>query len=396
MSETIYRFFSRVMASPFMWASALTVAFYGIIAQEAMQDTWLRRYTTEHTVEYFITAFFIWGLTEVAFRVSNYPREWRSLAALKSLGSQVSSAGSDAAAWQTQLAKQPAYIRESRYAQRLSKALTGLRSDVGTAELREHLGQLAEQDHECAHTNYALVRFIVWLAPVLGFLGTVIHFGTALSGLSPETIADQLSHIVGEMGTAFNTTTTALAASTTMMFALFLGERMERSLVQAIDERVEHELLEKFAVRAGATPSGTSAESSIKLDATLAPHAASILQAVERMMQHSGEIATRQLTAWRDEFAQFNARAAEQRELMQAALAQTSGQTARLDATARKLAELLEDHGQLNVIQDGLSRNLKSLHDTQQLDQVVHQLTAAVHLLTARHRPAFEANPKAA
>ena len=60
---------------------------------------------------------------------------------------------------------------------------------------------------------------------MLGFLGTVVHFGTALGGHTAGDIGDKLPTVVAEMGTAFNTTTVALVAATSMMFCLFLCER---------------------------------------------------------------------------------------------------------------------------------------------------------------------------
>jgi hypothetical protein len=68
------------------------------------------------------------------------------------------------------------------------------------------------------------------VTPILGFLGTVIHFGTALSGMTVENMSTQLNHVVSEMGTAFNTTTVALGAAMFTMFGKFLTERTDRGI----------------------------------------------------------------------------------------------------------------------------------------------------------------------
>ena len=86
-------------------------------------------------------------------------------------------------------------------------------------------------------------------SPVLGFLGTVIHFGTALSGNSFDDLADRLPTVVSEMGAAFNTTTVALASAMTMMFSLFVCERLERSIIHAINRLIERELLNRFETK---------------------------------------------------------------------------------------------------------------------------------------------------
>src|SRR5262245_49193494 len=59
-------------------------------------------------------------------------------------------------------------------------------------------------------------------------------------------MADRLQIVVGEMGTAFNTTTIALAAAITMMFSMFVCERIDRGIVRSIDRLTERELLHRF------------------------------------------------------------------------------------------------------------------------------------------------------
>jgi len=51
---------SRILDIPLAVAAALTCGFYWFVWQESMKGTLLHRYTTEHSVEYIIVAFFIW------------------------------------------------------------------------------------------------------------------------------------------------------------------------------------------------------------------------------------------------------------------------------------------------------------------------------------------------
>ena len=115
-----------------------------------------------------------------------------------------------------------------------------------TDDFSDYLRFLADQDEQRTYANYGLVRFITWVTPMLGFLGTVIHFGTALGGHTAGDIGEKLPTVVAEMGTAFNTTTVALIAATSMMFCLFLTERAEKEIVRAVDRRVDGELLHRF------------------------------------------------------------------------------------------------------------------------------------------------------
>ena len=116
----------------------------------------------------------------------------------------------------------------------------------------------------------------------MGFFGTVLHFGSALGGLSVDEIGERLPTVVGEMGTAFNTTTVALAAATTMMFSLFLCEKTEREMVRSIDRRAERELMNRFE----------------SADASMAPFLSAVEAASHTMLRTMDETVERQLGIW--------------------------------------------------------------------------------------------------
>ena len=77
----------------------------------------------------------------------------------------------------------PAWLRGSRVGKRLTRALEYVVENGATTEYREYLQTLADRDADRTHANYTLIRFVVRVTPVLGFLGTVVHFGTALNGV---------------------------------------------------------------------------------------------------------------------------------------------------------------------------------------------------------------------
>ena len=130
----------------------------------------------------------------------------------------------------------------------MTHALAYLQKKGSAEGFEDHLRHLADQDEEKTYSNYGLIRFICWVTPVLGILGTVIHFGSAFGGMSVDEIGDKLAIVLGEIGNAFHTTTVALAAAITMMFSLYLCERTDRGIVRRINRRVDRELLSRFEV----------------------------------------------------------------------------------------------------------------------------------------------------
>ncbi|MBL9122868.1 MAG: MotA/TolQ/ExbB proton channel family protein [Planctomycetaceae bacterium] len=406
--------FSRTMDVTFGLAVLLTLGYYWVITRPGMEQTLLHRYTTEHNVEYVIVAFFIWGITDTVFRALALPRESWALREdwLPKQGGR--EPVSHAPLLYAHLQEKPAWLRESRLGQRLMQALEYL-SETGTAnDLGDHLRYLSELDEDRTHNNYGLIRFICWVTPVLGFLGTVLHFGTALGGLSADQMADQLSLVVGKMGTAFNTTTCALAASTSMMFSLFLCERTENGILRAIDRRTERELLNRFEMTdANMTPFMAALEKANAttlraMEVTVQHQSQMWSSALESFEQQGQQYFQRQAKLWEEALAriqqQFAAgdREREKRllQLLESVEQRRAEQQGDARTTAQQLATLRDDFARLVQglsgitqgeqklveLQTVLAENLRILRETQQIDEALHGLTGAIHLLTARHQ----------
>ena len=119
-------------------------------------------------------------------------------------------------------------------------------------------------------TNYSTVRLLSWMMPSIGFLGTVIGIGAALSGTSRVLAGDDLDRqaSIGAMsqslGTAFNTTFVALAASVITMPLVHLAQKGDEQLVLDSADRTCQSLLglelHFFAEREQAPPAQATGE----------------------------------------------------------------------------------------------------------------------------------------
>lgn len=397
---------------PLLVGLLLTAAYYGVMALPAMHGTLLHTYTTEHAVEYVIMAFFLWGLADTGLRIAGFPREFRALKQqllVRRAGREpVSRAGAYVAA----LEQQPGWLRDSRLGRRFLAALEYLDEKGSAEELAGYLRHLSDQDYERTQSNYALLRFICWVTPMFGFLGTVVHFGTALGGQSAGDLGDKLPKVVAEMGTAFNTTTVALTAATTMMFCVFICERIERSIVNTVDERADRELMNRFEMTdANLVPFlGALRETNqITLDAVsgaVAGHLRLWSETVEQLQRHALEQHQRQAQLWAEALGQmethfeqqdlareqrlgrvlaaFDADRQQQVAHMHSAgtsMAALQGELARFVDT---LSQVVGSKGELVALQASLAENLRVLSATQQMDQALNALTGAIHLITAR------------
>jgi biopolymer transport protein ExbB/TolQ len=414
MAEHETRRQSRGWDPSLILAAIGTVAFYAVVHQPSMRGTLLYHYTTEHVVEYVVVALFIWGIIDVALKLLAIPREMAALRVnwLPPRGAR--EAAANAAVLLEQLQARPKWQLRSRLGKRLLLAL-GYVHERGTAEgHQEYLQYLADQDDEATHSNYTLLRFAVGVTPILGLVGTVVHFGTALGGISFEKIDESLPLVVSEMGTAFNTTTIALATAITMMFLMYLCERIERSIIRSINRYVDCELLNRFEVK----------------HAEVAPFLSSIRSAHEEALQMMTATLQQLIGTWSGTleslFQKFDQRQAQDSQSWEAALgkltehhkaydAERSAQLQQsltvLDAKqaghleqirgllvrvesmrddwrglAGVLQSIAQGEGQLVELQAVLNQNLATIHQSQQLEEALHVLTAAIHLLTSRQQ----------
>lgn len=107
---------------------------------------------------------------------------------------------------------------------RIERALLNLRNVGNVSDVSEMLRAQAENDESHADSSYGVLSGIVWIMPILGFIGTVSGLSSAIGGFgavlssdeSVATLKDRLSPVTANLGVAFDTTFVAL------MFAMFI------------------------------------------------------------------------------------------------------------------------------------------------------------------------------
>jgi biopolymer transport protein ExbB/TolQ len=414
MSQHRKNFLLAALDGSFLLGAVATGVFYAIVLSPGMQGTMLYNYTTEHLVEYVIVALWFWAVADVLRKGAAFPREALALRRPWLPERRGREPVANAPALLATLDEQPAWARQARVGRRLAKALRYV-VDNGAVDYREELDSLARQEADRSHASYTLLRFVVRITPVLGFLGTVVHFGTALSGISFDKMSDQLPSVVGHMGQAFNVTTVALAAAMSIMFAQFVCEWIDRVIVHAIDRLVDRELTTRFEAK----------------DASIAPFLNVVKAANDEALALIAGNIDRQTAAWSKAFDAVLDRVDKRQQLEAQAWAEALGALSdrhegydavreerlrqmlllieeRQDKFMAQIHEALEKtlgirddfagmfetlhgiargEGRLVELQASLAENLRVLHEARQIDDALHGLTGAIHLLTARHAP---------
>lgn len=401
-----------------------SIAYYAVMLQPSMRDTVLAHYTAEHAVEYVIVTLFFWGMFDVALKLMSFPRELiaaRHQWLPPRVGREPTTRARELL---DELAKNPPWLLASIPGKRIVNALNFV-ADKGSADdYREHIRHLADQDDQELHSKYTVIRFVVAVTPILGFLGTVVHFGGAIGGFSFDDMATKLPEIVAGMGTAFNTTSVALATAMIMMFLSFLCERVDSSFVASTDRLVDRELLHRFEIKDPNIVPFLSVIEKANLEA---------LELMGRTLQHQVEVWTRNFETLIDRFdkrqlqestrvqgvlegllASHQAYETSHEDRLRQVISmvdlkhdknmtQMMAVVDRATAFRDDIAQLIEalnsiarGEGRLVELQTSLSTNLRVLHETSQLDSAMHGLSAAIHLLTSRNRDLGIADTEAA
>ncbi len=79
--------------------------------------------------------------------------------------------------------------------------------------------------------RYGLVRYIAWLIPTLGFIGTVIGLGASLAAVPADSSKINMSTIAHTLSVGFDCTMVALAESAIIVYLLHIVNEQEEKAV---------------------------------------------------------------------------------------------------------------------------------------------------------------------
>ena len=96
--------------------------------------------------------------------------------------------------------------------------------------------------------GYNKLKYIIWLIPSLGFMGTVYGIGLAVSRLGEGSLDDPalLTNMASNLGIAFNTTLLALILSVILQFFVQHFEAKEENLIHAFGKYILDNLINKI------------------------------------------------------------------------------------------------------------------------------------------------------
>jgi len=400
--------------SPILWGGILCCVFYGPFFLGVVESEFVDRYFASHPVEYVTAIMFFVGMAALAIKAIDVSGQYQGLA--KPLLDPIPPGGQpviDCEPLAGQLRRAAPGQQESYLVRRLRDALKHVRRSGSADTIDDELKHLADLDADRLHAGYGLVRIFIWAIPILGFLGTVIGIAQAMGNLAPQSLENSMPEVMAGLTVAFDTTKLALGLSIVLMFAQFLTDQAENSLLAQVDQRVEEELVGRFerlrngpdgqlvAVRRMVETLIDSTEQLVRQQtelwqasidaahrrwATMAEAGAEQLRAVlAGALAESLEIHAREVVAQHELANEANRREWQQ---LQRSLVQNTDMIGTLEKAVLQKAEMLgravAATDQVARLETTLNHNLEALAGARNFEQTVMSLAAAIHLLNAR------------
>jgi len=128
----------------------------------------------------------------------------------------------------------------------LPKALRGALNRYGStasvADASTVVRDLCDTEADRMDSELAMVRYITWAIPSIGFIGTVRGIGDAL-GNAHEAVAGNISAVTASLGVAFNSTFIALLISIVIMFLMHQITLMQERMVSEAQDYCDENLI---------------------------------------------------------------------------------------------------------------------------------------------------------
>jgi len=248
----------------------------------------------------------------------------------------------------------------------------------------------------------------------------VLGITQSISGVTPEKLEHNLNEVTDGLALAFDATALALGLTMVTMLLSFVIERGEQGILDRVDEYVDKHLAHRFERATG--EAGNLAEvvrhntdALVRATERLADQQAAawakaladadrrraeaeersqqrLTTGLESALERTLESHSRRLAALEKQSLDHSGKILEQLAGLAKALRDTDREhqaaLARvaegMTAQAASLTRLQEGEQQLIRLQELLHQNLAALAGAGAFEEAVHNLTAAIHLLTAR------------
>jgi len=267
---------------------------------------------------------------------------------------------------------------------RLNKAIKQIRINTNPADVAHVLATVADTDAAIIDSSYILLKYMIWIIPVLGFIGTVMGMTQAIgsfdvvirqiSDLGFAGVQQNLGLVTGGLAVAFDTTFLALVLSAVANLFTNSLQKKEEDLLSDVEEFTTDNIINKYSSLKSAVAPLAQLAPPGRFDAEEAAQGLlRELKNMNRQQQVNAEALQAQL-----------GRAIEALQGLSQAAPQPaeSADTARLETVLQEVGQVLKDQAefirQIELISAHIERNVEVL---EKLPRALDEINATSHQL---------------
>src|SRR5262245_2876838 len=198
----------------------------------------------------------------------------------------------EASALLAEVSRRPPWLQHSWVGRRTTAILDFVCRRRSAADLDDHLRGLSDSDAMALEGSYALVRFLVWSLPILGFIGTVLGIAKSIAGVTPDVLEKSISSVTEGLALAFDTTGLGLMLTMVVMLLIYLAERREQAVLEEVDRFIDLHLAHRFE-----RPDGASG-----------PFLAAVQESTRAVLRGTEKVVQRQAELWAQTLAETEQR----------------------------------------------------------------------------------------
>ncbi|WP_116813035.1 MotA/TolQ/ExbB proton channel family protein [Steroidobacter cummioxidans] len=192
---------------------------------------------------------FIWALLILGYKAVLVRRERKLLEReLIHVPEGIKVLPEDAKDYARQLEALPAEEKSSLVVRALQRTLDRFSATRSIRDSAETSKSVCDSEADRLDSGLAMIRYIAWAIPAIGFIGTVRHIGDALLQ-AHKAVTGDITGVTSGLGIAFNATFVALLLTLILMFFLHQLQQSQEQFVHDTDHWIDQHLIRHMQVR---------------------------------------------------------------------------------------------------------------------------------------------------
>lgn len=192
---------------------------------------------------------FVWALLILGYKAILVRRERKLLELeLIHVPEGIKVLPEDAKDYSRQLEAVPAQDKGTLVVRALQRTLDRFASTRSIRDSAETSKAVCDSEADRLDSGLAMIRYIAWAIPAIGFIGTVRHIGDALLQ-AHKAVTGDITGVTSGLGIAFNATFVALMLTLILMFFLHQLQQAQEQFVHDTDHWIDQHLIRHMQVR---------------------------------------------------------------------------------------------------------------------------------------------------